>query len=174
MAAKICFKCNIKKPLSQFYKHKEMKDGHVNKCKECNLKDVKGNYIDNVKKPGYIEKERKRGREKFHRLYTGTSKSNPKALRNWENKYPEKKPANKAAEKITKLFDGAEKHHWSYNKEHYLSVIQLSKKHHMKAHRFLIYDQERMMYRRYDTNELLDTKEKHLSFITDCINNQED
>ena len=44
----------------------------------------------------------------------------------------------------------------------------------MKAHRFIVYDQERMMYRRYDTNELLDTKEKHESFILFCIENKED
>jgi len=44
----------------------------------------------------------------------------------------------------------------------------------MKGHRFLVYDQERMMYRRYDTNELLDTKEIHLEFITDCIKNKKD
>ena len=44
----------------------------------------------------------------------------------------------------------------------------------MKAHRFLIYDQERMMYRRYDTNVLLDTKEAHETFIKLCIDMQED
>lgn len=117
MDKKVCFKCGVEKPLSEFYKHSRMADGHVNKCKECNLEDVKGNYKDNVKKPGYI---------------------------------------------------------WSYNDSHVLEVIELTKKHHMKAHRFLVYDQERMMYRRYDTNELLDTKEKHEQFILWCIDSKED
>lgn len=58
-----------------------------------------------------------------------------------------------------------QKHHWSYNKEHAKDVIFLSKADHYKAHRFIIYDQERMMYRRCDTLELLDTKESHLEFI---------
>lgn len=31
---KKCFKCSNVKPLTDFYKHKEMPDGHVNKCKE--------------------------------------------------------------------------------------------------------------------------------------------
>jgi hypothetical protein len=172
MATKICFKCNIKKPLSQFYKHKEMKDGHVNKCKECNLKDVKGNYIDNVKKPGYIEKERKRGRQKHHRLYSGITKTKNKNRQKWIDKYPEKEAVRTLCSRSTPK--GFHSHHWSYNKEHGKDVIVLLIKYHYKAHRFIIYDQERMMYRRYDTNELLDTKEKHLAFITDCINNQED
>jgi hypothetical protein len=69
---------------------------------------------------------------------------------------------------------GLERHHWSYNEEHYKDLIFVTKKHHMKAHRFIIYDQERMMYRRCDTGELLNTKEKHQSFIFYCIENKED
>ena len=173
MVTKTCFKCKIEKPLSEFYKHKEMADGHVNKCKECNKKDVKGNYLNNIKKPGYIEKERKRGRQKFHRLYTGKSTHNPKSQQRWEEKYPEKKATAKL--NCNKLVPkGFEAHHWSYNEEHQKDVLPLVKKHHMKAHRFMVYDQERMMYRRFDTNELLDTKEKHLAFITYCIEHKDD
>ena len=49
---KQCFKCGEVKPLSDFYRHPMMKDGHVNKCKECNKKDVRENYklkIDHYK-----------------------------------------------------------------------------------------------------------------------------
>jgi len=171
---KTCFKCGIEKPLIEFYVHKEMADGHLNKCKDCTKSDVSKKHIENSKSKEYVEKERKRGRQKYHRLYVGTSKSKKHSNLKWEFKYPEKRKASLASQRIKKPFEGAEKHHWSYNDEHFKCVIWLSKKHHMKAHRFLVYDQERKMYRRYDTNELLDTKERHETFILNCINNLED
>jgi hypothetical protein len=56
MDTKVCFKCGRNLPLSSFYKHPEMGDGHLNKCKECTKADVRGNYDKNILIPHWIEK----------------------------------------------------------------------------------------------------------------------
>lgn len=47
MKEKICFKCGMLKPLSEFYSHPQMGDGHLNKCKECTKKDASERYSEN-------------------------------------------------------------------------------------------------------------------------------
>lgn len=56
---KKCFKCNELKSLTSFYKHPQMLDGHVNKCKDCNKRDVRENRF--IKVDYYRAYDRARG-----------------------------------------------------------------------------------------------------------------
>ena len=154
---KQCFKCNTEKPLSEFYKHPRMLDGHVNKCKECNKKDVRKNYRVNIDK--YKIYERKRTHLP-HRIALRTLSANPttycvipkdhKASTDmdcrvsWTIKNPNKKKAsdtllsavkNGNVKKYPCVFCGEHKsqgHHYDYSKP--LDVIWLCAKHHARVH----------------------------------------
>lgn len=118
-----------------------------------------------------VESERIRQREKYHRLYKGKKKKTPEYTRksnaNWRNKFPEKFAAANAI-RMMKRPVGKHFHHWSYLPEHRKDVIEITREDHYVAHRYLVYDQERMMYRAID-NVLLDTKEAHLAYIKNKI-----
>lgn len=179
MKNKICFKCNTLKPLSEYYKHKQTGDGHLGKCKSCTKNDTKERHNKLLLNPNWVEKEQQRHRQKYYRLgykdkHKRSKEESIKSTRKFIQQYPEKRVAHIRSKRMKKTNPINEFHHWSYNKEHYKDVIEMSKKHHAKAHMFIIYDHERMMYRNSKTNELLDTKERHLQWITYCIENFED
>ena len=97
--SKICFKCNIEKPLADFYKHKGMADGYLNKCKECNKKDVSENRTKNI--DYYLEYDKQRAnnpnrieaRVKYQKTEAGR-KAMLEAGQRWRNNNLIKKAAS--------------------------------------------------------------------------------
>lgn len=167
---KNCRKCNQEKSINDFYVHKQMLDGRLNICKACVKAGVAQRYKGKVADPAFIETERERGRNKYHRLYKGipaNPKTKSKIMAKYKSLYPEKVSAHSLVGSI-KFPAGIEKHHWSYKPEHAKDIIPLPTPDHALIHRFIEYDQNNMMYRTKD-GELLDTKEKHERFILSLI-----
>ena len=156
---KICFKCLKEKPLTEFYKHSKMADGHLNKCKECNKSDVKKDYYRKSEDVLFVKKERERSREKYHRLnYKERSKilNEDKPWKN-SNKY-------KGLHKKFKVPKGFELHHWNYNEEFIEDVTILKTKQHRRAHTHLELDKDLLIFKT-KSGLLLDTKLKHIVFL---------
>ena len=158
---KKCFKCGVEKPLTEFYVHPKMGDGHLGKCKDCTKKDSAARTLIMKQNPEWIESERARGREKYHRLgYITYSRLNKQL-------FPEKAKAHSMAQHLPQP-KGFENHHWSYNQEHWKDTILMTISNHKKAHRYLIYDQERMMFRTTDL-VLLDSKLNHIAYLDSIL-----
>ena len=146
---KKCFKCGQFLPLDSFYKHSAMKDGHLNKCIECTLKDVKKHREENIDK--IREYDRKRGlteeRKAKNREYL---KMHPEKKQQYIKKYNDSHPwvrkADSAAGKaktanqivvdkcaVCGSKNQLEMHHFDYNKPK--NVIILCYACHKKVHR---------------------------------------
>lgn len=156
---KVCFKCKKERPLSEFYKHKAMGDGHLGKCKECAKNDVRLNYAENIQTDDYVEKERLRGRIKY-------------AKYKYKNKiqHPENKNTAQYLQKQGIYITGKEIHHWNYNLKN--DVFILHPRAHALIHKYIIFDKESNMFK--DKNgTLINTKEFHFSIIKNAfeINN---
>lgn len=59
--SKVCFVCNEKKPITEFYRHPATRDGHLGKCKECTKAAVRANRAARI--DHYREYDRRRFQE---------------------------------------------------------------------------------------------------------------
>ena len=164
---KTCFKCGVPKSVDEFYRHSAMGDGLLGKCKECAKKDISERVAFLKNDPAWVEKEKSRGRDKYHRLNYVSKKPSAEVVNkrstNYRKKYPEKIKANYLSSHIL-IPDGMQKHHWSYMIENAKNVFFLIIKEHYHLHRELNYYQEEKCYKTKN-NILLDTREKHEVFM---------
>ena len=60
---KNCIICGDLKPITDYYVHKKMGDGHLNKCKTCCKKQADEREKRLRNNPEWVEKEKERARE---------------------------------------------------------------------------------------------------------------
>lgn len=161
---KTCGTCGKALPLSEFHKNATKSRGLSGRCKSCSS-IYRKKYEEVYKKdPTWVEKHRKIGREWARRnpdtVYLPEKQK--QSVINYTNRFPEKRLAGRASQYLPKT-KGFRNHHWSYRKEHRLDIIQLTVSQHYLVHRFMTYDQERMMYRRMD-GSLIDSREAAIAY----------
>ena len=123
---KSCRTCGVEKPLVNFCKNKNSKDGYNNQCKDCRKKYAAEHYLlnkDNIKKKtraykvknkqqtkeyakAYNKKLREEKREELIKYQRNYYKKNKEIILNknkdYEKKYPEKKRAKDAVQRALK------------------------------------------------------------------------
>lgn len=147
---KSCICCRKDLPISSYYRHPRMADGHLNKCKECVIAYQSKRLAAKLATLEGRMAERERGREKYHRLYRHqTPKTPPKAERlklyRERAKASGKRQARNAVNnairncRLTRLpcadcgNSKSEAHHPDYSKP--LEVVWLCHPCHMRIHR---------------------------------------
>lgn len=133
MTDKKCFKCKEIKPYSEFYKHRQMADGYLNKCKCCAKIDAISNRNDKIE--FYREYDRRRGARRTTedlKNYRAKNKNKYKAHNLVNNAIRDKKLFKEPCE-----ICGTEKdihaHHDDYLKP--LNVRWLCPVHHFEWHK---------------------------------------
>lgn len=136
---KTCFKCGSTKPLDDFYKHPEMADGHLNKCKECTKSDVH-NRRHGAGRESVLAYDRSRGALPHRKAMVA------KVTAAWRENHPDRKAAQQKLHKAVKsgivtpwpvcavpeCGKKPEAHHPDYSQP--LAVVWLCREHHMQAH----------------------------------------
>lgn len=132
---KICTSCNETKSLADFYKHQDMADGYLNRCKECHK--------------AYI-KEHRTANAEYYRAYDRARAALPhrkenakRVIEQWKQDYPERRAAHMKVlyalrsgklERLPCWICGAkaEAHHPDYSAP--LDVVWLCPLHHKQTH----------------------------------------
>ena len=155
---KTCKKCGRSLDITEFYKHSQMKDGHLSFCKDC-VKNRMAEYrVNNY--AIVLEKDRIRGRkaeavERRREYYQNLRSQNPdfyrqrsaEYLQKYRDKFPEKSIARQRLERAVKSGTierpdvcsacgkkcKPEAHHRNYSKP--LEVVWLCNACHAKEHR---------------------------------------
>lgn len=131
MKTKVCFKCDAELPITNFYKHPMMADGHLGKCKACTRYDVRENRKAKAEYYNEYDRKRSKNKERIAKMVAAVPDDVRRA-----------RAATHYAVKVGKIRKtlcevcGAEKveaHHLDYANP--LNVMWLCRKHHANTHR---------------------------------------
>lgn len=151
---KTCKKCNTLKPLTEYYKHSQMADGHLNVCKDCKKAQQTQTRNDNIDYYRAYDSERDKTPERMEKkkAYYQTEAGKQvkaKANKKYKHNFPKASKARNAVsnairdgklikpttceccgnETSTRLLHG---HHCDYDKP--LDVMWLCNKCHVEWH----------------------------------------
>jgi hypothetical protein len=141
MTTKRCFKCLCEKPIEAFYKHAQMGDGHLNKCKDCTKRDVAKHRQENLEKVRAYDRARASQdhrlasrihyAEKYRKEFPDRIRANAMVIRAIRNGVLKRQPCWVCGEK-------AVAHHPDYSAP--LDVVWLCQPHHKQAHALVAND----------------------------------
>lgn len=179
---KLCGSCNIEKALDNFYKNKASKDGMTRYCKDC-MKLKRKKYYEKCKEnPEWVRRDRKRNLEyisrmrknpewvekkrEYDRTIYKTKHGKEKRIKYRNEKRPWLKTYEyyKAYRRLN-LPKGIEVHHWSYKASNLQCVFVLPRGEHKKLHKQLSLNERHLCFMVKKTGQLLDTRQKHLTFM---------
>jgi hypothetical protein len=134
-SVKTCFKCNVSQPLTDFYRHPNMADGHLGKCKTCTKADSTERRRTNPAVQAY---DRKRGKLP-HRIA-----NRKKQVTKWRKADPRRGRAQAKLQRAVKAGAVAPLPCWVCNSPHTvghhadydqpLCVVWLCQMHHKQLH----------------------------------------
>ena len=149
------FKCGRALPITEFYAHLSMGDGHLNKCKDCTKHDMHMQHLRKSQDEKWIEAERRRGRDKYSRLYAGK-----KVMA-----HPETRGVRKHLKSQGIDLAGKEIHHWNYADLY--NVFLLTPSEHKRVHLKIKFDKETKLFRY--KGRLIETRDEHQRVIDEIL-----
>lgn len=101
---KACRICGVEKPLSDFYKKSDMRDGHLNNCKDChNARSVKWNKANRARINERKREISKTQEHKEKRKAQYTSERGRQIAREAVKRYRQRKPMIDVAHRFIRL-----------------------------------------------------------------------
>lgn len=133
---KKCRECGESKELKEYYKHKQMGDGHLNKCKDCVKKRVHAYWDDGRGKVVDKKRQKTPARKKWQREYSAKMrKKNRKKIacrgkfwRAYKRGSIKKQPCQWCGSE-----EKVEAHHYDYDRPY--DIAWLCPLHHKSWHR---------------------------------------